>query len=84
MVLAGFLAIFTIISGFEKSVTLGVISIILAPILFLLYVLFLRVLLETIVVVFRIGEHVRDISNRLKRKSKTVKEYEVGEVEEEK
>jgi hypothetical protein len=46
-----------------KGVGLGVLFLILSPIIFLIYTLFIRVYLEIIIVVFRIAENVQKIAS---------------------
>jgi uncharacterized membrane protein len=60
-------AVVFIIGGFEVSSAMGLLILVLSTILFLLSVILVRVYLELIIVMFRIAEHVRDISNKLDR-----------------
>ena len=55
-------AIAFIATGFSQSVALGVLFLIISPIIFLIYTLFVRVYLEIIIVVFRIAENVQAIA----------------------
>ena len=57
IIISALFAIGLIITGFNESGGAGVFAMIISPIIFLLYVLFSRVWLEIIVVVFRIGEN---------------------------
>jgi hypothetical protein len=76
VILAGILGVLTIIGGFKESIGLGIIAVILAPIFYIIYVAILRVTLEVITVVFRIGEDVEEISHHLSG-MKRVNDYEV-------
>lgn len=53
-----------VISGFAIGFGRGVLMLIAAPVVVLLYIIGARIWLELVIVVFRIGEHVRDIANR--------------------
>ncbi len=82
IILAGLLAVLAIIGSFNESIGLGVLAIIVAPLLFLGYILLLRVVLEVIAVVFNIGEHVKNIAGQLEHKTKRIDNYEVSDAEE--
>jgi hypothetical protein len=58
-----------IIGGFSRSPGAGILWLIVSPIVFLFYVLMVRVWLEVIIIVFRIAEHVRTIAERGGRES---------------
>jgi len=62
-------AIAAIVGGFSSGVATGILSLILSPILFLLYVLGARIWCEIIIVVFRIAEN----TSRLVEQNKTSK-----------
>ena len=68
MILMVFVVIAVIIAGFTEAVsgveTVG--YIVLAPILALLYLIMIRVSLELVVVVFRIGETAAEVRDLLK------------------
>jgi hypothetical protein len=58
---AGLMALFFILVGFETSIWFGVFALVIAaPLVFLLTVIFSRVLLEMILVVFRTADHTAD------------------------
>lgn len=57
IVFAAFGALGLLISGFANGVVTGILCLILAPVFFLLYVLFARIWCEMIIVVFRIAEN---------------------------
>lgn len=61
-VLGGVLVGIFIYYGFQESVILGILAIIIAPMVFLIYAVILRVILEIIVVIFRIAEYAKEIS----------------------
>jgi hypothetical protein len=65
MAIAALYAIFFIIIGFSQGTGLGLFMlIIVAPIVFFLSVIYARVLLELIIVVFRIAEHTSEIAEQ--------------------
>jgi hypothetical protein len=58
---AGLMALFFIFVGFETSIWFGIFALlIVAPVVSLLTVIFIRVFLEMILVVFRTADHVAD------------------------
>lgn len=59
VVLAGIAACGFILAGCQQGAGGGIVAIIVAPIVFLLYVIMARVWLEFIVAVFRIAENTR-------------------------
>ena len=65
-IVAGLAAIILIIAGFATSLTWGIGSIILAPGLYFLIIVGVRVLLEMLVVVFRIAENTSEIVENTK------------------
>ncbi len=68
IVMATVLVIVGVITGFSNSFSAGITALILAPIFFFLYVLFVRVMLEFIVVVFRIADYAREIAENTQNK----------------
>ncbi len=67
---AAFVAIAIIVGAFNNSVGLGLVTLIIgAPLLFLIYVIYARVLLEIIIVIFRIMEHTAEIVEQGRRGS---------------
>jgi len=81
VVIAAILSLLTVIGGFKESVALGILAFIFAPIFYIIYVAILRITLEVIAVLFRIGEYVEDISKNVSG-IKKIDEYEVKEEEE--
>ena len=57
IIIGGLIAIGILISGISRGVGMAFVSLILAPIVFFLYVLFSRIWLEIIIVLFRIAEN---------------------------
>jgi hypothetical protein len=58
---AGLSALFLVLVGFETSLWLGIVALLIgAPIVFLLTVIFTRVFLEMFLVVFRMASHATD------------------------
>jgi len=58
------IAIASIVSAFSESYGFGVVLLIVAPLWFLLSVIVARVLLEMVIVLFRIAEHVENIAKQ--------------------
>ncbi len=59
---AGLMAVIFIIVGFKVSIWFGILALLVgAPLIFLLTVVSSRVLLETILIVFRIADHTANI-----------------------
>lgn len=52
-------ALGVIVNGFANSLLLGLAALVFSPILFLLYVLCVRVWLEVIIIMFRIADNTR-------------------------
>jgi hypothetical protein len=62
MISAGLMALFLIIVGFKASMWFGIFALLIgAPLLFLLAVISNRVLLEMILVIFRIADRMENI-----------------------
>ena len=59
---AGLIALFFVIVGFKISMWFGIFSLFIgAPLIFLLTVIYSRVLLEMILVIFRMADHIAEI-----------------------
>jgi hypothetical protein len=59
---AGLIALFFVIMGFKVSMWVGIFSLFIgAPLIFLLTVIYSRVLLEMILVIFRMADHIAEI-----------------------
>ncbi|MBN2382357.1 DUF4282 domain-containing protein [bacterium] len=57
IVIAGLAALFMIIGAFTNGVVAGIVCLILSPLVFLLYVLMIRVWLEIVLVLFKIADN---------------------------
>jgi len=57
-------AIIFIVSGFNISTGVGIIFLILSPIIFLLYVILIRIWLEIIIVIFKIAENTKQLAEK--------------------
>ena len=57
-------AIIFIVSGFNISTGVGIIFLILSPIIFLLYVILIRIYLEIIIVIFKIAENTKQLAEK--------------------
>jgi hypothetical protein len=58
---AGLIALFFILVGFETSIRFGIFALGVGAAVFLLTMIFSRIFLEMVLVVFRMGDHVADI-----------------------
>lgn len=89
VIIGGILAALTVRAGFDQSVLLGVLALLFSPVVFGIYLVILRVLLEAVAVFFRISEDVKKITNILEDKSKgstkrkKVDDYDVKDKNEE-
>lgn len=61
MGLIGLLCLVLVVTGFLQGVGAGIGALIIAPIIGLLYLIFFRIWLELVVVIFRIGENTSKI-----------------------
>lgn len=61
IIFSGIAAIMVIVNGFNISAGAGIIFLILSPLIFLLYVILVRVWLEIIIVIFRIAENTKQM-----------------------
>ena len=57
---AGLIALFFILVGFETSLWVGLFALLIGAVVFLLTMIFSRVFLEMILVVFRMADHTAD------------------------
>ena len=62
VILAGIAVIVGVITAFTNEIIYGVTSLVLAPIIFFIYVIAVRVLFEFVIVIFRIADHARQIA----------------------
>ena len=63
---AGIVAIAFIVKGFNASAFLGILALIVSPVVFIIYIILIRVWLEVVIVLFKISE---DVQNMAKSKS---------------
>jgi len=62
---AGLTAVIMVVGGFSSSFLTGLLTLLIAaPVVFLLMVIYSRVILEIIMVIFRIADHARDIAQQ--------------------
>jgi len=62
---AGIIALLVVIAGFSAHAGVGILALLIfAPLLFLVSVIYGRVVLEIIIVIFRIAEHTADIAKK--------------------
>jgi len=71
IMISGVVAVVIIINGFAGGVAKGLLALIAAPIVFLLYVLLVRIWLEVIIVLFRIAENTGKLVEMGQSKSRS-------------
>jgi len=59
-------ALAVLVKGFQASFLLGILALLLTPVVFIIYTILVRVYLEVVMVLFRISEDVRTISDSKK------------------
>ena len=65
VVLLGLVSLFIIVGGFAQGVAEGIlVLIIVAPLYFIISVVYVRVMLEFLIVVFQIADHVKEIAQQ--------------------
>jgi hypothetical protein len=64
MIVTGLATIGIIIFAFGQSVAVGIVALIFSPLIFLIYVIVLRVWLEIIIVIFRISENTESLKGK--------------------
>lgn len=64
IILAGIAALFMIGGGFGTSFFAGILALIISPIIFLLYVLVVRIWLELIIVLFKIADNTKIMAEK--------------------
>jgi len=70
IVSAGVLGLILIIAGFGMSALAGIVMLlIVAPLVFIISVIYSRVLLEIVIVIFRISEHSTEIAANTRKPS---------------
>ncbi len=63
VLLAGFGSLSFVITGFKQGAAMGVGALVLAPVLFLFWVVMTRISLELMIVVFRIADYARIVAD---------------------
>lgn len=63
LLMAGVSTLFVLATSFTQGFMFGVVMLILAPLVFLFLAMYMRVMLEVLMVLFRIAEDVRSIAN---------------------
>jgi ABC-type uncharacterized transport system permease subunit len=64
IVVAAVSAIMTLLGGIQAGAAAGLVAVLLAPVMFFVAVIALRVWLELVIVIFRIAETLREIANK--------------------
>jgi uncharacterized protein DUF4282 len=64
LALGALIALFYLLVAFKIGVTAGLLALILVPLGYLLYAMYLRVVLEVLIVIFKISEGVTEIAAR--------------------
>ena len=64
IIFSGIIAIMVIVSGFNISAGAGIIFLILSPVIFLLYVILIRIWLEIIIVIFKIADNTKQMAEK--------------------
>ena len=64
---AGVLALVMIVTSFRASVAGGFLMLILSPLVFLAIVIYARIILEVLIVMFRIAEHTGEIAKQVQK-----------------
>ena len=65
-VVAGLIAVSVIFAGSSMGLSWGIGSIILAPVIYFLFIITVRVFSEILVVIFKIAENTQEIADRAK------------------
>jgi hypothetical protein len=64
IIIAGIAALIMIGGGFRASFFAGLLALIISPIVFLLYILVIRIWLELIIVLFKIADNTKNIAEK--------------------
>jgi hypothetical protein len=64
---AALVATALLVSGFSQGALVGLLMLVVAPVVFLATVIYARVLLEIMIVVFRMAEHLAEIARQGRR-----------------
>jgi Domain of unknown function (DUF4282)/zinc-ribbon domain len=68
IIMAGFLALMVLIAGFTRGPIFGVLGLIAAAIYFFVIIVYSRVVLELIIVIFRAAEHLTELVEQGRRR----------------
>jgi hypothetical protein len=64
LIVCGLTALSILFAAFSQGFMAGILGLVLAPVMFLFGAMYLRVILEVLMVIFRIAENVQVIANR--------------------
>ena len=64
IIFSAIVALIFIVSGFNISSGAGILFLILSPIIFVLYVILIRIWLEIIIVIFKIAENTKKLAEK--------------------
>lgn len=64
IIFSAIVALIFIVSGFNLSSGIGILFLILSPIIFVLYVILIRIWLEIIIVIFKIAENTKKLAEK--------------------
>lgn len=67
IIVIGLAAVVFLIAGLTQGTASAILALVLAPLFFLIYVIFARVWMEIIIVIFRIAENTREIARQGRR-----------------
>jgi hypothetical protein len=67
VILAGIFTLIVVAAAFNESSGAGLVTLILSPVVFLLYVILARMYLELVVVLFRVEANTRDMADGTRR-----------------
>jgi len=67
IVFACIVALACLVTGFKIGIASGILMLILSPVIFLLIVIYARVTLEILIVVFRIAENTTEIAKQTRK-----------------
>ena len=74
IILAIVAAIAGVFAAFSNSVSAGIGALILAPIVLFVYILFARVMMEFLIVFFRIADHLKEIAGNTAKADNTAQD----------
>jgi hypothetical protein len=80
VIVMGILGAMVIVGGFKESFILGILALIFSPILYIIYIAIVRMILELIAVIFRIGEYTEEIAENITSR-KRIDDYKTEDKE---